>query len=162
LKQAVYASKIISYTQGYVLMRAASEEYKWELNYGNIALMWRGGCIIRSEFLGEIKKAFGFKKDLQNLLFDKFFKGKIEEAQGGWRKVCSAAVLNGFALPCITSSLAYYDGLRTKNLPANLLQAQRDYFGAHTYQKDDVNDKTFYHTDWTGHGGSTTSNSYNV
>jgi len=162
LKQAVYASKIVSYTQGYVLLRAAATEYKWDLNYGEIALMWRGGCIIRSVFLGEITKAFQSDKNLQNLLFNDFFKKKMEVAQDGWRKVCSAAVLNGFALPCITSSLAYYDGLRTKYLPANLLQAQRDYFGAHTYQKLDDETKKFHHTDWTGFGGKTTSNSYNV
>jgi len=162
LSRAVYASKLVSYTQGYVLMAAAASEFKWNLNYGGIALMWRGGCIIRSKFLGKIKEAFDKNPKLQNLLFDDYFKAIMADAQRGWRTVCSIAVLNGAPLPCITSSLAYYDGLRTERLPANLLQAQRDFFGAHTYEKIGEERGKFFHTNWTGQGGSTSSTSYVV
>lgn len=162
LSRAVYASKLVSYTQGYVLMRAAAKEFKWDLNYGGIALMWRGGCIIRSKFLGKIKDAFDANHDLQNLLFDPFFQKVVEEAQQGWREVISVAVLNGTPLPCMSSALAYYDGLRCERLPANLLQAQRDFFGAHTYERVDKERNKFFHTNWTGFGGNTASSSYIV
>jgi len=162
IKHAVYASKLVSYTQGYILMRAAAKEFKWTLNYGGIALMWRGGCIIRSKFLGKIKEAFDRNHELKNLLFDSYFKADIEKCQQGWRKVVAAATLNGVPLPCISSALAYYDGLRTERLPANLLQAQRDYFGAHTYERLDQPRGQFFHTNWTGKGGSTASTTYNA
>jgi len=162
IKHAVYASKLVSYTQGYILMRAAAKEFKWSLNYGGIALMWRGGCIIRSKFLGKIKEAFDRNSELKNLLFDPYFKADIEKCQQGWRKVVASATLNGIPLPCISTALAYYDGLRTERLPANLLQAQRDYFGAHTYERVDSPRGQFFHTNWTGKGGSTASTSYNA
>jgi len=162
IKDAVYASKLVSYTQGYILMRAAAKEFKWSLNYGGIALMWRGGCIIRSKFLGKIKEAFDNNSELKNLLFDPYFKANIEKCQQGWRKIVASATLNGIPLPCISSALAYYDGLRTERLPANLLQAQRDYFGAHTYERIDQPRGQFFHTNWTGKGGSTASTTYNV
>eukprot|EP01114_Cavostelium_apophysatum_P015889 TRINITY_DN441_c0_g1_i1.p1 TRINITY_DN441_c0_g1~~TRINITY_DN441_c0_g1_i1.p1 ORF type:complete len:485 (-),score=143.92 TRINITY_DN441_c0_g1_i1:65-1519(-) len=162
LSRAVYASKLVSYAQGYVLMRSAANEYKWDLNYGGIALMWRGGCIIRSKFLGKIKEAFDKNPNLQHLLFDPYFKDVMADAQQGWREVCSTAMLNGSPAPCITSSLAYYDGLRTARLPANLLQAQRDFFGAHTYERVDKERGQMFHTNWTGRGGSTSSTSYIV
>jgi len=162
IKDAVYASKLVSYTQGYILMRAAAKEFKWSLNYGGIALMWRGGCIIRSKFLGKIKEAFDKNTELKNLLFDPYFKANIEKCQQGWRKVVAAATINGIPLPCISSALAYYDGLRTERLPANLLQAQRDYFGAHTYERIDQPRGSFFHTNWTGKGGSTASTTYNA
>jgi len=162
IKDAVYASKLVSYTQGYILMRAAAKEFKWSLNYGGIALMWRGGCIIRSKFLGKIKEAFDKNSELRNLLFDPYFKTNIEKCQQGWRKVVASATINGIPLPCISSALAYYDGLRTERLPANLLQAQRDYFGAHTYERIDQPRASFFHTNWTGKGGSTASTTYNA
>jgi len=162
LSLAVYASKLVSYTQGYVLMRAAAKEFKWELNYGGIALMWRGGCIIRSKFLSKIKDAFDTNKELSNLLFDPYFKEVVQRAQEGWRDVVSQAVLSGAPLPCITSALSYYDGLKTERLPANLLQAQRDFFGAHTYERVDKERGQFFHTNWTGHGGSTSSTTYTI
>jgi 6-phosphogluconate dehydrogenase len=162
VRDAVYASKIVSYTQGYTLMRAAAKEYKWSLNYGGIALMWRGGCIIRSKFLGDIKKAFDKNPNLSNLLFDPFFRNAMEKAQNGWRKVNAEAFLNGIPLPCISSALAYYDGLRSERLPANLLQAQRDYFGAHTYERIDKPRGQFFHTNWTGRGGTTASSTYSI
>jgi len=162
IKDAVYASKLVSYTQGYILMRAAAKEFKWSLNYGGIALMWRGGCIIRSKFLGKIKEAFDKNTELKNLLFDPYFKANIEKCQQGWRKVVAAATINGIPLPCISSAWAYYDGLRTERLPANLLQAQRDYFGAHTYERIDQPRGSFFHTNWTGKGGSTASTTYNA
>jgi len=162
VRNAVYASKIVSYTQGYVLMRAAAAEYKWALNYGGIALMWRGGCIIRSKFLGKIKEAFDKNDKLSNLLFDPYFQTAIGQTQSGWRETVSTAASHGIPLPCITSSLAYYDGLRTARLPANLLQAQRDFFGAHTYERLDASRGQFFHTNWTGHGGFTASSTYNV
>jgi len=162
VRDALYASKIVSYAQGFTLIRAAGKEYGWKLNYGAIALMWRGGCIIRSKFLGEIKKAFDNNHELSNLLLDNFFKGKIDATQHGWRQVVSHAALNGVAIPAISSALAYYDGYRTENLPHNLLQAQRDYFGAHTYERVDKPRGQAFHTNWTGHGGSTSSTTYSV
>jgi 6-phosphogluconate dehydrogenase len=162
LKDALYASKIVSYAQGYALMRAAAEEYKWDLNYGGIALMWRGGCIIRSAFLGKIKEAFDNNKAITNLLLDPFFKEKVEKAQAGWRNVVAAAVTNGIPVPAISSALGYFDGYRCEKLPANLLQAQRDYFGAHTYERTDKPRGEFFHTNWTGRGGTTASTTYNV
>ena len=162
LKDALYASKIVSYAQGYSLMRAAAAEYKWDLNYGGIALMWRGGCIIRSAFLGKIKEAFDNNPSITNLLLDPFFKEKVEKAQKGWRNVVSAAVTNGIPVPAISSALGYFDGYRCERLPANLLQAQRDYFGAHTYERTDRPRGEFFHTNWTGRGGSTSSSTYNA
>jgi 6-phosphogluconate dehydrogenase len=162
LKDALYASKIVSYAQGYALMRAAAEEFKWDLNYGGIALMWRGGCIIRSAFLGKIKEAFDNNHAITNLLLDPFFKGKVEKAQAGWRNVVAAAVTNGIPVPAISSALGYFDGYRCEKLPANLLQAQRDYFGAHTYERTDKPRGEFFHTNWTGRGGTTASTTYNV
>ena len=160
LRQALLASKIISYAQGYVLMRTAAEDFGWDLNYGGIALMWRGGCIIRSVFLGNIKEAFDKNKDLENLLLDPFFKEKIDTAQASWRKVISTAVENGIPVPALASALNYYDGYRTERLPANLLQAQRDYFGAHTYERVDKPRGEFFHTNWTGRGGDTAASTY--
>jgi 6-phosphogluconate dehydrogenase len=162
LKDALYASKIVSYAQGYTLMRAAAEEYKWDLNYGGIALMWRGGCIIRSAFLGKIKAAFDNNPSLDNLLLDPFFIDKVEKAQRGWRNLVSTAALNGIPVPAISSALGYFDGYRCEKLPANLLQAQRDYFGAHTYERLDKPRGEFFHTNWTGRGGSTSSSTYNA
>ncbi|TFG43068.1 MAG: decarboxylating NADP(+)-dependent phosphogluconate dehydrogenase, partial [Bacteroidia bacterium] len=162
LKDAVYASKIVSYAQGYAIMRAAAADYKWNLNYGGIALMWRGGCIIRSVFLGKIKDAFDRNPSLTNLLLDPFFEGKVRKAQKGWRNLVSAAVVNGIPVPAISSALGYFDGYRCKKLPANLLQAQRDYFGAHTYERLDKPRGEFFHTNWTGRGGSTSSSTYNA
>jgi 6-phosphogluconate dehydrogenase len=162
LKNALYASKIISYAQGYALMRAAARTYGWNLNYGGIALMWRGGCIIRSVFLGRIKEAFDNNKELTNLLLDPFFKERVEAAQAGWRKVAAAALMNGIPIPALTTALNYFDGYRCEKLPANLLQAQRDYFGAHTYERVDRPRGEFHHTNWTGHGGTTASSTYVV
>jgi 6-phosphogluconate dehydrogenase len=162
LRKALYASKIISYAQGYVLMRDAAKEYGWNLNNGGIALMWRGGCIIRSVFLGKIKEAFDKNPKLSNLLLDPFFKEKIEASQESWRKVVSTAVLNGIWVPAMSTALNYFDGFRNSRLPANLLQAQRDYFGAHTYERVDKARGEFFHTNWTGHGGTTASSTYNV
>jgi 6-phosphogluconate dehydrogenase len=157
LEQAVYASKLISYTQGYMLMRAAAKEYKWNLNYGGIALMWRGGCIIRSAFLGKIKDAFERNPALTNLLLDPFFAKEIQAAQSAWRRVIAKAVQKGIPVPAMSSALAFYDGYRRESLPANLLQAQRDYFGAHTYQRIDKPRGQYFHTNWTGRGGDVTS-----
>jgi 6-phosphogluconate dehydrogenase len=162
LRAALYASKIVSYAQGYLLMREAAKEYGWKLNNGGIALMWRGGCIIRSVFLGKIKEAFDRDPALPNLLMDPFFRGKVDQAQAAWRRVVAAAVMNGVAAPALTSALAYFDGFRSERLPANLLQAQRDYFGAHTYERTDKPRGQFFHTNWTGRGGSTSSSAYNV
>jgi 6-phosphogluconate dehydrogenase len=157
LEQAVYASKIISYTQGYMLFKAAAQEYGWNLNYGGIALMWRGGCIIRSAFLGKIKEAFDGNPALDNLLLDPYFTQQITSAQAGWRRVIAEAVSAGIPVPALSSALAFFDGYRHERLPANLLQAQRDYFGAHTYQRVDGPPGEYYHTNWTGHGGQVTS-----
>ena len=162
IRQALYASKIVSYAQGYQLMRAAARTYGWNLNYGGIALMWRGGCIIRSRFLGRIKEAFDANPDLVNLMLDGFFRGELEKAQGGWRRVCAAAMLGGVPVPAFASALSYYDGYRCARLPANLLQAQRDYFGAHTYERVDAPRGQFFHTNWTGEGGDTTAGTYNT
>ena len=162
LRQALYASKIVSYTQGYQLMHAAAAEYNWNLNYGGVALMWRGGCIIRSVFLGKIKDAFDKNPDLDNLLLDPFFKDAVEKAQASWRRVVTTAIQFGIPVPAMTSALAYYDGYRHERLPANLLQAQRDYFGAHTYERVDRPRGEFFHTNWTGRGGETASTSYTV
>ncbi|MBI9045774.1 MAG: decarboxylating NADP(+)-dependent phosphogluconate dehydrogenase [Anaerolineaceae bacterium] len=157
LEQAVYASKIISYTQGYMLMRAAAAEYEWNLNYGGIALMWRGGCIIRSKFLGKIKEAYDDDPDLVNLLLAPHFTKQVVAAQQGWRHVIAGAVQKGIPVPAMTSALAFFDGYRSERLPANLLQAQRDYFGAHTYQRLDKPRGEYFHTNWTGRGGDVTS-----
>ncbi|GHV14471.1 6-phosphogluconate dehydrogenase, decarboxylating [Spirochaetia bacterium] len=162
LKKALYAAKVVSYAQGYLLMREAAKEYKWKLNNGGIALMWRGGCIIRSTFLGKIKEAFDKQPDLENLLLDPFFTSIIEDAQGSWRRVVAAAVSNGITAPTLSSALAYFDGYRSERLPANLLQAQRDYFGAHTYERVDKGRGEFFHTNWTGHGGNTSASTYTV
>jgi 6-phosphogluconate dehydrogenase len=162
LEQAIYASKIISYAQGYDLMMQAAKEYHWNLNYGGIALMWRGGCIIRSVFLVDIKKAFDQNPNLENLLLDPFFKQAVQSAQESWRRVCATALQNGIPVPAMTSALCYFDGFRSERLPANLLQAQRDYFGAHQYERIDRPRGEFFHTDWTGHGGSTASSTYQV
>ncbi|OPZ12177.1 MAG: 6-phosphogluconate dehydrogenase, NADP(+)-dependent, decarboxylating [Bacteroidetes bacterium ADurb.BinA261] len=162
LEQAIYASKIISYAQGYDLMMQAAKEYHWNLNYGGIALMWRGGCIIRSVFLVDIKKAFDQNPNLENLLLDPFFKQAVQSAQESWRRVCATALQNGIPVPAMTSALCYFDGFRSERLPANLLQAQRDYFGAHQYERIDKPRGEFFHTDWTGHGGSTASSTYQV
>lgn len=162
LRNAVFASKIISYAQGYLLMREAAKEYGWNLNYGGIALMWRGGCIIRSSFLGNIKEAFDKNAELKNLLLDDYFAKTVDAAQAGWRRVAAAAIVNGIPAPTITSALTYFDGYRTARLPANLLQAQRDYFGAHTYERTDKPRGEFFHTNWTGRGGNTASTTYNV
>ncbi|NLX82177.1 MAG: decarboxylating NADP(+)-dependent phosphogluconate dehydrogenase [Proteiniphilum sp.] len=162
LEEAIYASKIISYAQGYDLMMESAKEYNWNLNYGGIALMWRGGCIIRSRFLGDIKTAFDNNPKLENLLLDPFFKEAVESAQESWRRVCATAMLNGIPVPAMTSALAYFDGFRNDRLPANLLQAQRDYFGAHQYERIDKPRGEFFHTDWTGRGGSTASTMYDV
>ena len=162
LRQALFASKIVSYAQGYVLMREAAKEYTWNLNYGGIALMWRGGCIIRSVFLGKIREAFDRNPDLTNLLLDPYFTDKVVNAQDGWRRVLSAAIQNGIPVPALTTALSYFDGYRCERLPANLLQAQRDYFGAHTYERIDKPRGEFFHTNWTGRGGDTASSTYNV
>ncbi len=160
LERALYASKIVSYAQGFTLMRAAADEFHWSLNYGGIALLWRGGCIIRSAFLGKIKEAFDNNPGLPNLLLDPFFRGKIEASQDAWRRVVSAAVLHGVWVPAFSTALNYYDGYRNAALPANLLQAQRDYFGAHQYERIDQPRGKFFHTNWTGHGGDTASSAY--
>ena len=162
LRKALLASKIVSYAQGYVLMRAAAEEYGWHLNNGGIALMWRGGCIIRSVFLGKIKEAFDKNPELNNLLLDDYFKTKIMDADASWRRVVATATMNGIPVPALSSALSYFDGYRCERLPANLLQAQRDYFGAHTYERIDRPRGEFFHTNWTGRGGTTASTTYNV
>jgi 6-phosphogluconate dehydrogenase len=162
LRQALFASKLVSYAQGYQLMRAAAQTHGWNLNNGGIALVWRGGCIIRSAFLGDIKKAFDRDPNLVNLLVDPFFKEAVESRQAAWRRVVVQAVQLGIPVPCLSSALAYFDGYRTARLPANLLQAQRDYFGAHTYERLDKPRGEFFHTNWTGRGGSTTSQTYTV
>ncbi len=160
--KALYASKMVSYAQGYELMRAAASEYNWNLNYGGVALMWRGGCIIRSIFLGKIKEAFDRNPKLNNLLLDPFFKEKITSSQEAWRRVVAASFMNGIPAPALSSALSYFDGYRTERLPANLLQAQRDYFGAHRYERLDKPRGEYFHTNWTGKGGTTASSVYNV
>ncbi len=160
IRQALLASKIVSYTQGYMLMREAAKEYGWNLNYGDIALMWRGGCIIRSAFLGKIKEAFDHNPGLSNLLLDDYFKAVIERSQPSWRRVVAKAVQLGVPVPALSTALAFFDGYRSARLPANLLQAQRDYFGAHTYERMDRPRGQFFHTNWTGRGGDVSSSTY--
>ena len=160
IRQALYASKIVSYAQGYMLLRAAAKERAWNLNYGGIALMWRGGCIIRSAFLGKIKEAFDKDTQLSNLLLAPFFRKAIKDSQRSWRKVVSLAARKGIPVPAFSTALAFYDSYRSERLPANLLQAQRDYFGAHTYERVDKPRGEFFHTNWTGHGGTTASGTY--
>jgi len=162
VRQALYASKIVSYAQGYMLMAAAAAQYGWNLNYGGIALMWRGGCIIRSRFLSDIKAAFDTDPKLSNLLLAPFFVEAIETNQDAWRSVISSAVLSGIPVPAFATALAFYDGYRTESLPAGLIQAQRDYFGAHTYERTDRPRGEFFHTNWTGRGGTTSSSTYNA
>lgn len=162
LRKALLASKIVSYAQGYIMMRAAAEEYGWDLNYGGIALMWRGGCIIRSIFLGKIKEAFDKDPALTNLMLVDYFKDKLHDASQSWRRVVAEAVTNGIPVPALSSALCYFDGYRSERLPANLLQAQRDYFGAHTYERIDQPRGKFFHTNWTGRGGNTASSTYNA
>jgi 6-phosphogluconate dehydrogenase len=162
IRDALYASKIISYAQGYMLMREAAEIYGWELNYGGIALMWRGGCIIRSQFLSKIRDAFDLNPNLENLLLDDFFIEAITEALPGWRKAVGTAVALGVPVPTFSSALSFYDGYRSERLPANLLQAQRDYFGAHTYERIDKPRGEFFHTNWTGRGGNVSASTYDV
>jgi 6-phosphogluconate dehydrogenase len=160
LGKALYASKIVSYAQGYMLMRAAAAEYGWNLNYGGIAQMWSGGCIIRSRFLGDIRQAYSDNPDLANLLLAPFFTKAVTESQAAWREVITAGVQAGVQMPAHTTALSFYDAYRSGQLPANLLQAQRDYFGAHTYERTDKPRGEFFHTDWTGHGGDTSSGTY--
>jgi len=162
IRQALYASKIVSYAQGYMLLKAAAKEHKWELHYGDIALMWRGGCIIRSRFLGKIKEAYDNTPKLQNLLLDKFFKKAIKDSQRAWRNVVATAAKKGIPTPAFSTALNFYDAYRCERLPANLLQAQRDYFGAHTYERLDQPRGQFFHTNWTGHGGNVSSTTYNA
>ena len=162
IRKALYASKIISYAQGYALMHATAQTHNWNLNYGGIALMWRGGCIIRSAFLGKIKEAYDKNPHLTNLLLDPYFKDTIESLTDSWRKVVSTAILNGIPTPSMAAGLNYFDGYKTAKLPANLLQAQRDYFGAHTYERVDKPRGEFFHTNWTGRGGKTSSTIYKV
>ena len=162
LGKALYASKIVSYAQGFTLLREAAREFGWELKYGSIALLWRAGCIIRSAFLGKIKEAFDRNPGLDNLLLDPFFAGRIEQSQDAWRNVVATAARNGIWTPALATALQYYDGLRTARLPANLLQAQRDYFGAHRYERIDAPRGQSFHTNWTGRGGETTSSTYNA
>jgi len=162
LRAALYASKIVSYAQGYQLMRAAAKEHNWNLNYGGIASIWRGGCIIRSAFLSKIKEAFDKNPKLENLLLDPFFKRAVQKGQASWRRVVNTAIKLGIPVPAMSSALSFYDGYRSARLPANLLQAQRDYFGAHTYERVDKPRGEFFHTNWTGRGGTTASSAYNV
>ena len=162
IRRALYASKIISYAQGYQLMRAAAAQYGWNLNYGGIALMWRGGCIIRSVFLGRIKEAFDRNRKLASLLVAPFFRKAVRESQRSWRNVVATAAKKGIPVPAFATALAYYDGYRSAMLPANLLQAQRDYFGAHTYERIDAPRGQYFHTNWTGHGGTTASSTYSA
>jgi 6-phosphogluconate dehydrogenase len=159
---ALYCSKIVSYAQGYMLLRAAAKENGWNLNMGGIALMWRGGCIIRSRFLGKIKEAFDKDKGIENLLLDSFFYGALNQYQASWRKALVHAVQMGVPTPAFSTALAFFDGYRTARLPANLLQAQRDYFGAHTYERTDKPRGEFFHTNWTGRGGRVSSSTYTV
>ena len=162
IKSALYASKIVSYAQGYMLMRSAAKEYGWNLNYGGIALMWRGGCIIRSRFLGKIKEAYDKNPKLSNLLLDDYFRGEIKKSQKGWRNIVATAAKKGIPVPAFSTALSFFDQYRSAVLPANLLQAQRDYFGAHTYERNDKPRGEFFHTNWTGRGGNTSSSTYNV
>jgi len=160
IRQALLASKIVSYAQGFMLMREAAKEYHWKLNYGSIAMVWRAGCIIRSALLSKIKAAFSGNPDLTNMMLDDYFRDVIERCQGSWRRVVSKAVEAGVPAPAFTTALAFYDGYRSARLPANLLQAQRDYFGAHTYERVDQPRGKFFHTNWTGKGGTVSSGTY--
>ena len=162
IRQALYAAKIISYAQGYALMRAAAVTYDWNLNYGGIALMWRGGCIIRSAFLGKIKEAFDREPELDNLMLDPYFKKTIEALLPAWREVAATAIKLGIPVPALSSALSDLDGYTSEFLPANLLQAQRDYFGAHTYERLDSKRGEFFHTNWTGRGGDTAATTYDA
>jgi 6-phosphogluconate dehydrogenase len=162
VRRALYCSKIISYAQGYMLLKAAAKENGWNLNLGGIALMWRGGCIIRSRFLGKIKDAFDKNPALENLLLDSFFSAAIGQYQASWRKALVHAIELGVPTPAFSTALAFFDGFRTARLPANLLQAQRDFFGAHTYERIDQPRGQFFHTNWTGHGGTVSSSTYNA
>ncbi|WP_395343832.1 decarboxylating NADP(+)-dependent phosphogluconate dehydrogenase [Ningiella sp. W23] len=162
LKHALLGAKIVSYAQGFALIQEAASEYSWKLDYGSIAMMWREGCIIRSVFLDNIKQAYDKHPDLDNLMLDSYFNDMLAKSQTGWRNVIAAATLNGVAMPCISAALSYFDGYRTADLPANLLQAQRDYFGAHTYERKDKPRGEFFHTNWTGRGGNTSSTTYDV
>ena len=162
VRRALYCSKMISYAQGYMLLRAVEKEQGWNLNMGGIALMWRGGCIIRSAFLGDIKAAFDKNPKLQNLLMDSFFSSALNKYGASWRKAIVHGVEVGVPLPAFSTALAFYDGYRTERLPANLLQAQRDYFGAHTYERVDKPRGQFFHTNWTGRGGRVSSSTYNA
>jgi len=161
IRKALYASKMVSYAQGFMLMRQAAKEFGWKLNYGSIALMWRGGCIIRSVFLGNIRDAYTKDENLTNLLLDDFFKNEINKCQDGWRHVVAQAVTLGIPTPCFSTALAFYDGYRSERVPANLIQAQRDFFGAHTYELLD-SPGTFHHTNWTGTGGRVSSSTYDA
>jgi 6-phosphogluconate dehydrogenase len=162
IRRALLASKIISYTQGFMQMKEASSEYDWSINYGSVADMWRGGCIIRSAFLGDLKKAYDKNPDLNSLLLDDFFRKLIDEGQASWRRVVSQAALMGIPTPAFSTALAFYDGYRSDRLPANMIQAQRDYFGAHTYERVDKPRGEFFHTNWTGTGGNVSSSTYNA
>ncbi len=162
IRQALLASKIVSYAQGFMLLKEAAREYHWNLNYGGIALVWRAGCIIRSAFLGKIKEAYQHNPNLGNLLLDDYFNGVIERCQTSWRRVVAQAVISGVPVPAFTTALAFYDGYRSERLPANLLQAQRDYFGAHTYERIDQPRGKFFHTNWTGKGGNVSAGTYTV
>jgi 6-phosphogluconate dehydrogenase len=162
IRQALYASKVVSYAQGFMLLRAASDEYGWDLDYGRIAGLWREGCIIRAAFLDDITNAFGENRNLPNLMIAPFFREVLSEAQPGWRNTVAAAVTAGIPVPAYSSALSFYDSYRTERLPANLIQAQRDYFGAHTYERIDKPRGIFFHTNWTGHGGDVTAGSYQV
>jgi 6-phosphogluconate dehydrogenase len=162
VRRALYCSKMVSYAQGYMLLRAAEKEFGWKLNMGGIALMWRGGCIIRSIFLSDIKAAFDKNPNLENLLLDQFFSSALNKYQGSWRKALIKAIELGVPTPAFSTALAFYDGFRTARLPANLLQAQRDFFGAHTYERTDKPRGEFFHTNWTGHGGRVSSSTYNA
>jgi 6-phosphogluconate dehydrogenase len=162
VRRALYCSKIISYAQGYMLLREAAKEMGWHLNLGGIALMWRGGCIIRSRFLGKIKEAFDKNPDLDNLLLDDFFANTLNEYQKSWRNAVISAIQWGVPTPAFSTALSFYDGIRTERLPANLLQAQRDFFGAHTYERVDKPRGQFFHTNWTGRGGRVSSGTYNA
>jgi 6-phosphogluconate dehydrogenase len=160
VRRALYCSKIVSYAQGYMLLRAAAKENGWNLNMGGIALMWRGGCIIRSQFLNNIKDAFRKKPGLENLLLDKFFARAVNKYHPSWRRALTQAIKLGVPTPAFSTALAFFDGYRAGRLPANLLQAQRDYFGAHTYERVDQPRGQFFHTNWTGHGGRVSSTTY--
>ncbi|MEI6876580.1 MAG: NADP-dependent phosphogluconate dehydrogenase, partial [Spirochaetota bacterium] len=162
LRKALLAAKIVSYTQGFMLLREASKERNWELDFGQVALTWRGGCIIRSAFLGDIKKAFERRPDLPSLMVDDHFARLMGDCQASLRRVIATAAAAGIPAPSLSAALSFYDGYRCERLPANLLQAQRDYFGAHTYERTDRRRGEFFHTDWTGSGGSAVSGTYNA